>query len=478
MADVTAVSLTDQQQTISEEEMKAFAKSLQGELLTRDNGAYAKHRALWNGMIETEPAIISKCRSADDVVESVKFARVHNLLTSIRSGGHHVAGKALCDRGMVIDLSEMNSVEVDAENRIAKVGGGARLGDVDKATAAHGLATALGVVSRTGVAGLTLHGGFGYQSRKHGLALDNLVAAEVVTADGQLHRASEKENSELFWALRGGGGSFGAVTSFEFKLHPMPEKVWLMLTMFPADVGKEALKFFREHYPTTPEELGVIGVYWSAPDEEFIPEEHRGQPIFVFLGTYTGTLEEGEKVLKPFREFARPIVDLSQPKTFPEVQQVLDEDYPDGRHYYWKSVYVRELNDDVLGLLKRYARSRPSPLSSVDIWGLGGAVNRVPADATAFHERTAPYLIGVEANWNDAADNDKNVEWARSLCDELMKAADSSTYLNFPGFAEEGEEMLVRAYGANYSRLKEIKTKYDPDNFFQGASNIKPRKKG
>jgi hypothetical protein len=248
----------------------------------------------------------------------------------------------------------------------------------------------------------------------------------------------------------------------------------MLMTLYPAGAGKDALRFLRENYPSSPEELGVLGVYWTAPDGDPVPEQYRGQPVFVFLGAYVGPVEEGAEVLKPYRQVVEPIVDLSEVMPFPEVQQALDEDYPDGRNYYWKSVYLRELSDEALEILDRYAQSRPSLLSSIDIWGLGGAASRVPVDHTAFHERNAPYMIGIEANWDDANDNDANVKWARAVCDELMQLADSSTYLNFPGFGEEGEEMLVRAYGKNFPRLKEIKTKYDPDNFFRGASNIKP----
>lgn len=477
MSEITAQSFTDTQIAISTADVEQFAATLQGDLIRPGNGQYDEHRSIWNGMIDAKPALIARCQSAEDVVAAVKFARSHNLLTSTRSGGHHVAGKAICDNGLVIDMSAMNAVEVDTDHKIVKVAGGATLGDIDAATVPHGLATPLGVVSATGVAGLCLHGGFGFQSRKRGLTLDNLHAAEVVTADGTLVRAGEAENSDLFWALRGGGGNFGVVTSFEFKLYPIPEKVWSLLTLYPASVGNDALKFFREHYPTTPDEFAAIGVYWSAPDEEFIPEQYRGQPIFAFFGAYVGAPEKGEQVIKPYREFAEPIFDMSEAKPFTEVQRTLDEDYPDGRHYYWKSVYLKELNDQVLEILKRYAESRPSPLSSVDIWGLGGEVNRIAPDATAFHERSAPFMIGIEANWLGAEENDANVTWARGITDDLMKVADSSSYLNFPGFAEEGEEMLARAYGGNYARLKEIKTKYDPDNFFRGALNIKPNAK-
>jgi FAD/FMN-containing dehydrogenase len=475
MNDLTALSTTSEKKTISAEEISGFADSLQGDVITPDNREFEEQRAIWNGLIVTKPAMIAKCKSADDVIAAVKFARKHDLLTSTRSGGHHVAGGSLCKQGLVVDMSEMNAVDVDPKRAIAKVGGGAKLGDVDKATAAHGLAAPLGVVSRTGVAGLTLHGGFGYQSRKRGLALDNLNAIEIVTADGQLRRASEEENSDLFWALRGGGGNFGVVTSFEFKLFPMPEKVWLLLTLYPATDGKRALEFFRSHYHSTSDEFAAIAVYWSAPDEEFIPQPYRGKPIFVFLGAYTGSLDEGEKVIKPYREVAEPIIDLSEPKPFPELQQTLDEDYPNGRHYYWKSVYINELSDNVLDIVERYAQSRPSPLSSVDVWGLGGAVNRVPEDETAFSQRSAPYMIGVEANWDDQKDDDANIKWARGICDELMATANSSSYLNFPGFVEEGDDMLGRAYGGNYRRLKEIKSKYDPDNFFRGSMNIRPK---
>jgi FAD/FMN-containing dehydrogenase len=453
---------------------EALAGRLSGRVISPAGADYDEARLVWNGMIDRRPAAIVRCTTADDVAAALGFACERGLPISVRGGGHNVAGNAVLDDALVIDLTDMNEVRVDAERRTAAVAGGATLGDLDKATAPHGLAAPVGVVSATGVAGLTLHGGLGWLSRKYGAALDNIVSVEIVTADGQIRRASASENPDLFWAVRGGGGNFGVVTSFEFKLYPVGPEVWFAAVFYPLEQAEAALRWYREYMPTACEELGTLAVLWTAPEEEFIPVEAQGKPAIVFLACYSGPFEKGEAAIRPFRELGRPLADLSGTMPFQEVQQFLDADYPDGRNYYWKSSYVEELSDATIARLIEHTKTRPSPLTSIDVWFLGGALQRVPAGATAFGQRQAPFLIGVESNWDEAGRADENIGWAREVIDDMQRVSDAAAYLNFPGFSEEGEAQLVKAYGDNFSRLREVKAKYDPENLFRANLNIRP----
>ena len=468
MGPLTAISTKDERVELSSEEIDEFKSQLRGDLIDRSSAGYDETRALWNGMIDRKPALIVHCSGAADIIAAVKFARKHDLKISVRGGGHHVAGKAVCDAGMVIDLSGMHAVQVDREKSTALVQAGARLADIDHETSAFGLAAPLGVVSATGVAGLTLHGGYGWQTRKYGLSLDNLMSVDIVTAEGKLLKASKNENPDLFWAIRGGGGNFGIVTSFEFKLNKMAPEVWLLLTIYPIEMAAKGLKLFNEYMTKAPDELGAIAIFWNAPNEDFIPADYRMKPVFIYVGCYTGPLKDGEKALAPLRQLGKPVADLSAPMPFEKVQQVLDVDFPNGRRYYWKSSYLDELNDESIAMLIDMAAKRPSPLSSLDVWALGGKVNRIDPTETAFFQRNHRYMIGIESNWDDANKNDANIEWPRSVFERLTSIFDAGIYMNFPGFGEEGDNLLKKTYGSNYKRLKQIKKKYDPDNFFNG----------
>jgi hypothetical protein len=455
----------------------ALRSQLRGPLLEQDEPGYEEARRVWNGMIDRRPGLIARCRGSADVIACVNVARDHGVRLAVRGGGHNVAGLAVSDGGLVIDLSEMRSVRVDPVRRTATVEGGAKLGDLDHETQAFGLAAPVGVVSATGVAGLTLHGGLGWLSRRHGLAVDNLLAVDIVTADGRLRRASADENADLFWAVRGGGGNFGVVTSFEFRLHPVGPEVWMLLTIYPAHPAQraeEALRFFRDQMAAAPDEMGAIAVLWSAPHLPEVPQAAWGTPVIIFLGCYTGPLEQGEQVLEPFRQFATPIADLSGMTPFVAVQKALDADYPDGLRYYWKSLYLDRLDDDVIRALGRHAASRPSPLSSLDVWALGGAMSRIDPHATAFGRRDAPFMLGIEANWARGEESPANVAWARGIYQDMRQYTGGGSYLNFPGFAEEGENLVRSAYGANYDRLRSVKSKYDRENLFSGNLNISP----
>jgi FAD/FMN-containing dehydrogenase len=414
---------------------------------------------------------VIRCTGNADVIAAIAFARARGLPVSVRGGGHNVAGTAVAEGGIVIDLGPMNSVSVDLDRMTVRAGGGARLGDVDHETQAFALATPFGVVSRTGIAGLTLHGGMGFLTRRLGLSCDNLVGADVVTAAGRLVHTDAERNPDLLWALRGGGGNFGAVTSFEYRLHPVGPEVFMALAFYPAEAGAEGLRVFRDVFANAPDELMGVAIYWTAPAEEPFPPEWHGKPVFVLAGCWSGPLEEAEAAVRPLREVTTPIADLSGPMPFVIAQTLFDPEYPDGRRYYWKSVYLSDLGDAEAELFGRYAATRPSVLSSVDVWALGGAMRREPEGGSAFANRNAPFLLGVESNWEDAPDDEANISWTRELIGEASALSPGGTYLNFPGFVEEGEQLLRDTYGANYERLQQVKAKYDPDNVFRSNLN-------
>jgi hypothetical protein len=458
----------------STEELENFRNYVRGRVLIAGDNGYDEARKVWNGMIDKRPALIVKCTGNADVINTIKFAREKGMEISVRGGGHNVAGYAICEGGVVIDLSAMNHVRVDPKQRTVRVSGGATLGDMDHETQAFGLAVPSGVVSKTGVAGLTLNGGMGFLTRKYGLTSDNLVGADMVTADGKLIMASEHQNQDLLWALKGGGGSFGVVTSFEFQCYPVGPEVWISIVMYPVEKAVKILRFFRDFMSKAPDEFMALALLWTSPDEEFVQEEQRGKPNVVIACCYSGPLEEGESALQPLREVDTPIGIISGSMPFVQAQRLFDADYPDGRRYYWKSIYLNTLEDEVIHVLVDYASKRPSLLTSLDVWALGGAMGRTNPSATAFSQRNSPYLIGIESNWNNPADDEANVTWARNLYRDLQSFSNGGTYLNFPGFAEEGEEMIRKTFGENLNRLRAIKEKYDPGNVFSGSLNILP----
>jgi FAD/FMN-containing dehydrogenase len=441
--------------------------NLRGTILQPSDEGYEAARRIWNGMIDRRPAVIARCSGPADVMAAVRFARERRLPIAVRGGGHNVAGNAICEGGVVVDLSPMRGVRVDRERSVVRVAGGALLGDVDHETQAFGLAVPLGAVSETGVGGLSLHGGLGFLTRKYGLTADNLVSADVVTADGRLITADESHHSDLFWALRGGGGNFGVVTSFEFRLHPVGPEVWFMLTFYPAAEGRRVIEFFRSFMPEAPDELMAIAIYWNAPEGEPIPEEHQGAPVLVLAGCWCGALDEGDRATRPLREITKPIADLSGPTPFIAAQQLFDADYPNGGRYYWKSLYVPELSDGAVQFVQDIAAERPTPHSTVEIWALGGAMGRVRPEATAFYQRDLPWLLTIEANSFDPATDEANIAWVRRRYDDAQRFSPGGTYFNFAGFLEGGEELLARSFGANYARIREIKAKYDPENVFR-----------
>ena len=448
-----------------------------GELIAPGDPAYDTARAVWNGGVDRHPRLIARCRGSADVVAAVRFARDRGLEITIRGGGHSVAGLAVCDDGMVIDLSTMRAVWVDPVDRRARVQGGALWTDVDRETQVHELATTGGIVGHTGVAGLTLGGGLGFLARKHGLTIDNLLAAEVVTADGAIVRAAADENPDLFWALRGGGGNFGVVTTFEFALHPVGPSVMAGPIFWPAAETTDVLHFYRDFVAEAPDELGTVVRLGTAPPLPAIPEQLRWRPAVAVFSCYVGPLDEAEQVLSPLRRFGTPLIDLLSPTPYADFQCALDEiSYRHGWHYYWKATDLTDLTDDTIAVVADHAYAAGSPRSYAAMFHLGGAIARVPADATAYVGRHVPHNIIVDAAWlPEEATQHATTEpaWARDFLRALEPHRAGSVYVNFLD-VDDGSRVR-EAYGdAIYRRLAEVKTSYDPDNTFHRNRNIEP----
>jgi FAD/FMN-containing dehydrogenase len=462
---------------LQNEIVEDFESNLSGQLIQPQDDNYGEARTIWNGMIDKHPALIARCRGVADVIEAVNVAREHELLVSVRGGGHNVAGNAMNHGGLVIDLSSMKGIQVDPEARIARVQGGVTWGDLDRETQVFGLATPGGVVSTTGVAGLTLGGGLGWLRRKYGLTCDNLIAADVVTADGRFIRATEEENTDLLWALRGGGGNFGVVTSFEFRLHEIGPKVFLAAPMYPADLAAGLFPQWRDFMADAPEAVTSQAIFWTIPEVEGFPEDVRGQDVFVCPALYSDDWREGQKVLQPLRELAEPVLDLSGTAPYTEVQKLFDPFFPESElYYYWKSLRLDRLDQEVIDAIAEHAANRPSPKTIIPVWHHGGAMNRVGPEKTAFGDRSAPYLLSIDSTWENPQNTEENVAWTREVWKDMQRFSSGSLYLNFPGFGEEGEDLVKAAFGKNYERLVEIKTKYDPENLFRMNQNIKPHK--
>jgi FAD/FMN-containing dehydrogenase len=467
--------LEETKTTVVEESVVAGLQSqLRGEVLQPGDESYDKARKVWNGMIDKKPALIVRCASADDVVAVVSFARENGILLAVRGGGHNVAGTAVADGGLVVDLSPMKGVQVDPERHTVRAEGGVTIGELDEETQKFGLATPMGVVSETGIAGLTLGGGLGWLRRKYGLSSDNLVSVDIVTADGRYLTASETENPDLFWGIRGGGGNFGVVTSFEYQLYPVGPEVMFCFVVYPGDRAKEVLRFCEEYVAQASDEVSPLGVLGRVPHDELFPEEWHGKPYAAILAMYSGSVEQGERVLQPLRDLGDPIADLSEPMPYTEAQKLLDEDYPEGGRYYWKSVNLNGLGDEEIEHLMAHAETAPSDHSTIDVWYQGGAMNRVEAEETAFGDRSAPYLLGIEGNWEESHEDEANVAWVRGCVSDMQRFSHGGMYLNFPGFLEEGQEMMRDAYGENYERLVALKNEHDPANLFRMNQNIRP----
>lgn len=470
----TAATVLDQVDRGALQELEA---RFPGRLVRPGDADYDEARAIWNGMIDRRPALIARCTSLGDVVTAVHFARENGLLVAVRGGGHNVAGHATCDGGLVIDLSPMKRIGVDPEARLARAEAGVTWGELDAATQVHGLATPGGVFSRTGIAGLTLGGGFGWLRSKHGLSCDNLVAAQVVTADGRVLYASDTENRELLWGLRGGGGNFGVVTHFTYQLHPVGPQVMFVFVLHDGAGERmaQAIRFYRDFSATAPDEASTIAACGIVPPHaDLFPKEIHHRPFVLFGALFAGQIEEGTRALQPLVDFGTPLVDFSGVKPYVAAQQAFDADYPDGLRYYWKSLNLVRLDDAAIDRLVAHARQQPSLLSTTDLWHIGGAVKRGDAGASAFHGRQAAFLLNPEANWEDPRDDEANICWARQFVEDMREFSDGGRYLNFAGFQEEGDVMMRSAFGPHYERLVALKREYDPTNLFRLNQNIAP----
>ncbi|WP_232701410.1 FAD-binding oxidoreductase [Halobacterium wangiae] len=454
----------------SDGSLQGLRQRFAGDLVSPDDDDYPDARRVWNGAINRYPRVVARCTGPADVAHAVSFAADADLPVAVRGGGHGVSGGAVVDDGVVIDLGWMDDVRVDPDEQVARVSAGARWGDVDRETQAHGLATPGGVVSDTGVAGLTLGGGFGHLRRTFGLSCDNVRSMDVVTAEGDLVVASADRNPDLFWALRGGGGNFGVVTSFEFDLHPVGPEVATCFVWYDGDEATEVLHAFREWADDAPREANALPFYAYVPAVELFPEDAWDDPAVAVLGAWAGDPDEGVDELRDLRTLADPLADFSDVLPYREFQRLLDEDYPEGRLYYWKSVALAELTDDVVDLLVERGAAAPSTLSTVDLWHLGGAIREGDG---AFPKRDAAYLFNVEANWDDPRQTEANVQWVRDTVDAVRELdAAEGMYVNFAGFGEDAARV---AYGESYDRLREVNERYDPEGVFSGHTPIHSR---
>ncbi|MCG3114645.1 MAG: FAD-binding oxidoreductase [Candidatus Manganitrophus sp. SA1] len=451
------------------EEIKSQTR---GKVLLPADPGYEEARQIWNAMINRRPAMIVQCAGVADIIRSVAFAREHRLPVSVRGGGHNIAGNALSDGGLTIDLSMMKSVRVNPETRRAYVEPGATLADFDHEAQAFGLATPLGINSTTGVAGLTLGGGFGWLTRKYGMTIDNLISAEVVTADGQRVRASKEENPDLFWALRGGGGNFGIVSLFEFQLHPVGPKVLSGLIVFPFDQAKEVLTKYRKAVDKMPDDLSVWVVLRKAPPLPFLPKEVHGKEVVVFAILYAGKVEEGKRLIEPLHRFGRPHGEHIGPMPYTAWQKAFDPLLAPGARNYWKSHNFSQLSDGALDTVIEYAGRLPSPHCEIFFGLIGGQASRIAPDATAYAHRETKIVMNVHGRWEKPEEDKQGIAWARAFFNAAAPYATGSVYVNF--LTEEESARVVAAYGPNYDRLAQIKNNYDPENFFNRNQNIKP----
>ena len=449
--------------SVSNDKIEALAKNLRGEMLQPSDAAYEDARHIWNALIDKRPGLIVKCSGTADVVEAVNFARENNLLLAVRGGGHNVGGRAICDDGLVVDLSEMRGVHVDPNTRAVRVQGGATLGDVDRETHLFGLAVPFGVISKTGVGGLTLGGGVGWLVRKYGPTCDNVLEMEVVQADGTVQTANTEENPDLYWALCGGGGNFGIVTSFLYQAYPISHVIGGLI-VYPRSAAGKVLRGYREFMASAPEDLTVYAGLVCTPD---------GTPATAIIPCWSGAdLKQGEKLIEPLMKLDEPIMVAVQPMPFPAMQSILDDAFPSGTRNYWKSAFVQGLPDKVIDVLEQQAKGMTSPLSGLLVEYYGGAGGRKEAHANAFAQRQSDFCIGFMPQWTDPAEDQAQIAWAQSAWEAIRPFASEGYLLNYLSAGEE--EAIRAAFGSNLQRLRELKARYDPKNFFSLNQNIRP----
>ena len=457
---------------LSADALQAFKAAFKGPLLGPDDAAYDDTRKIWNAMIDRRPGLIARCTGTADVLQAVRFARQHGLLSSVRGGGHNIAGLAVCEGGLMIDLSPMRGVWVDAARRIAQAQAGCTLGDVDRETQLHGLAAVLGFVSATGIAGLTVGGGFGYLTRQHGWTCDNLASMEVVTAAGEVLRVSQSEHADLFWALRGGGGNFGIVTSFEYQLHAVGPEILGGAIAWRGEDAKQVLDAWRAFSAQAPRELTTVAVLRHAPPAPWLPKEVHGQPIIAIFVCHSGKIEDGEALLAPLRKLGKPVADIVTRRPYTQMQSLLDATQPKGRRYYWKSHYLAGVDARMVELAALHAGRIRSPHSALLMFQIGGALNERPAGHSPAGNRDAAYVLNITGSWENAADDAANIGWARDAFEATRGCATGGTYVNFLT-EEEGRDRIEAAYSAaDLQRLAAIKRRYDPENLFRHAKGI------
>jgi FAD/FMN-containing dehydrogenase len=453
--------------------LKEFEESLSGELVRPEDPGYDEARAIWNGAHDARPAVIARCANAEDVRSAIGFARSEGLEVAVRGGGHSIPGFSSCDGGIVIDLSPMKGIEIDGQRRVGIAEGGVTWAEFDAACQEHALATTGGLVSSTGVAGFTLGGGIGWLMRKHGLACDNLRAAELVTADGQFVRASASENADLLWGLRGGGGNFGVVTALEYDLHPVGPTVVAGGVFYPGDRAEEILRVYRDFVRQAPEELTTLANLITAPPAPFLPEDWHGKKLVALIGCYTGDLEQGEEAWAPLRELGEPVADLVGPMPYVGMQSLIDDLWPKGTQAYMKAGYLTGLDDGAIETLARFHQDATSPSSEIHVQHLGGAIARVDADASAYGERQAPFVLNVIAVTHGEEGMDAHVDWAQRLYQACEPSLTGGAYINF--LSAEGEDRVRAAFGAEkFARLQALKDRYDPTNLFHLNQNVTP----
>jgi FAD/FMN-containing dehydrogenase len=473
MAGIVVKTIDGKNASLSAEALDALRGGLRGSLCLPGDAGYDEARTIWNAMIDKRPAAIVRAAGASDVIQTVRLAAQHGLLLSVRGGGHNIAGNAVCEGGLTLDLSAMRSVRVDPGAKTARVEPGAKLSDLDRESQAFGLATPVGINSTTGVAGLTLGGGFGWISRKHGLTVDNLISADIVTASGELVKASANDHPDLFWAIRGGGGNFGVVTSFEFRLHPVGPQVLAGLIVHPFSAAKEVLREYRLLVARAPDELCCWAVLRKAPPLPFLSPEVHGTEVIVLALCYAGDPAAGEKAVAPFKAIGKPIADVVGPAPFAGWQTAFDPLLTPGERNYWKSHDFIEITDGLIDVLLSAVGRLPSPQCEIFIGNLGGAINRIPVEATAYPHRNVQFVMNVHTRWSKPAEDAACVGWARTLYDATAPFATGGVYVNFMP-DDEAQRVRSGAYGPNYDRLAKVKAKYDPRNLFRMNQNVAP----
>ena len=474
MTDISLSTIGSAPVIVPPEDIEALKSALRGSASGPGESGYDEARTIWNAMIDRRPGLAIRCQGAADVMRAVELARTHGLVVSVRGGGHNIAGSAVCDGGLLIDLSPMRWVRVDPASRRMNVGPGATLADVDRETQAFGLAVPTGINSTTGIAGLTLGGGFGWITRKFGMTIDNLISADIVKADGKLVRASENENPDLFWAIRGGGGNFGIVTNFEFRLHPVGPQVLSGLVVHPFDDARKILTAYQPMLSAAPDELTCWAVMRKAPPLPFLPQEWHGRNVLILAMCWVGDMASGEKAMAELRGLGKPIVDVVSPHPFVGWQTAFDPLLTPGARNYWKTHDFERLDDGLIDTLIEAVETLPGPECEIFIAHIGGAMSRVPVAATAYPQRKAHYIMNVHTRWRDAAEDRLCIGWARDLFQRTAKYSLGSAYVNF--MPEDESDRIEMVYGPNFQRLSEVKRRYDPDNLFRSNQNIKPAK--